>query len=155
VKVFSSSDGAIALSGAAAAAVAGIMLGGAMQPQLFFEDRPMGPQMFADGGGPRSTGPFDLRDAYTAYGGKLPPYVIGTDYAQTAYVEAPPVADERPQVARKDLEDPAPAALTRAGYGEAPAPVVVYPSVNGGSAYGAETPPQPAPPEDEPPVVIG
>ena len=137
------------------AAVVGIMLGGSMRPQLIFDGRPMGPQMFADGGGPRSTGPFDLRDAYAAYGGKLPSYVIGTDYAQKAYVEAPPIAEERQQVAHNDVEEPAPIALARAAYDEPPAPIIVYPSMSGGAAYGGETPPPPAPPEDEPPVITG
>lgn len=154
VKFAISNEGAVALSGAAMAAVMGIMLGGSMQPQLIFDGRPMGPQMFADGGGPRSTGPFDLRDAYAAYGGKLPSYVIGTDYAQTAYVEEAPIAEE-PQVAHNDVQEPAPIALARAAYDEPPAPIIVYPSMSGGTAYEGETPPPPAPPEDEPPVITG
>jgi hypothetical protein len=157
VKFVSTNEGAAILSGAALAAVLGIMLGGSMRPQLIFDDgRPMGPQMFADGGGTRSTGPFDLRDAYAAYGGKLPSYVTGTDYAQTAYVEEAPIAEEHQQLAHNDAPAPAPPPpLTRAAYDEARAPIIVYPSVSGGTSYDAETPPPPAPPEDEAPVVIG
>ena len=155
MKFVSTNEGAAILSGAALAAVLGIMLGGSMRPQLIFEGRPMGPQMFADGGGPRSTGPFDLRDAYAAYGGKLPSYVTGTDYAQTAYVEEAPIAEEPQRVAHDDTQAPAPPPLTRAAYGEPPAPIIVYPSVSGGTAYDAETPPPPAPPEGEAPVITG
>ena len=155
VRFVSTNEGAGILCGAALAAVMGIMLGGSMRPQLIFDGRPMGPQMFADGGGARSTGPFDLRDAYAAYGGKLPSYVIGTDYAQTAYVEAPPIAEERQQVVHNDVNAPAPITLARAAYDEPPAPIIVYPSMTGGTAYEREAPPPPAPPEDEPPVITG
>lgn len=151
-----SNEGATALCGAAFAAVAGIMLGGAMRPQLIFDGRPMGPQMFADGGGTRSTGPFDLRDAYAAYGGKLPTYVTGTDYAQAAYVDEPPAVEPpQPPAARPEVEAPRPVPLTRAGYEVTRLPLVVYPSEAGGAAYQAETPTPPAPPEDEPPTITG
>ena len=161
MKFVSTNEGAGILCGAALAAVMGIMLGGSMRPQLIFDGRPMGPQMFANGGGPRSTGPFDLRDAYAAYGGKLPTYVTGTDYAQAAYVEEAPVAEETPiaeeprQVAHNDAQGSTPITLARAAYAEPPAPIIVYPSVTGGTAYERETPPPPAAPEDEPPVITG
>jgi hypothetical protein len=155
VKAFSTNDGAAILSGAALAAVMGILLGGSMRPQLIFDGRPMGPQMFANGGGPRSTGPFDLRDAYAVYGGKLPSYVVGTDYAQTAYVEAPPIAEDQRQVARDDVEEPAPLTTVRAAYDEPLTPIIVYPSMSGGMAYQGETAPPPALPDDEPPVITG
>lgn len=127
-----------------------------MRPQLIFDGRPMGPQMFADGGGTRSTGPFDLRDAYAAYGGKLPTYVTGTDYAQAAYVDEPAAVEEpNPAPARSEAETPRPVPLTRAGYEVTRLPLVVYPSEAGGAAYQAETPTPPAPPEDEPPTITG
>jgi len=143
-------QGATLFSGAALAAVLGVMLGGAMQPQLAFGDRPMGPQMFATGGGQRSTGPFDNGVSYATAGGEIPSYVIGTDYAQQAYVEAPPIAEERRQLARNDDPPQEPATMARGVYDE-PAPIeVVYPSVAGGAAYGAEPPP-----EDDPPAITG
>lgn len=129
-----------------------------MRPQLIFDGRPMGPQMFADGGGTRSTGPFDLRDAYAAYGGKLPTYVTGTDYAQAAYVEEAPIAEEPQQVAHNahnNVEAPAQVTLARAAYDEPPTPIIVYPSVTGGTAYDRETPPAPTPSEDEAPTITG
>jgi hypothetical protein len=150
-----SKDNATFLSGAALAAVVGIMLGGAMQPQLAFDGRPMGPQMFAAGGGPRSTGPFDSGASYANYGGGIPEYVIGTDYAQAAYIEAPPIAEERRQVARNDAEPPEPASFSHVAYDEPPLPQVTYPSLAGGAAYDDETPAPPPPPEDEPPTITG
>jgi hypothetical protein len=150
-----SNQGAAILSGAALAAVAGILLGGAMRPQLAFDGRPMGPQMFANGGGPRSTGPFDPAAAYANYRAEIPTYVIGTDYLQQAYVEAAPIAEERPQLAQNDEPPAEPAPLTRATYDDSPLPEVVYPSVAGGRSYEAETPPPPAPPQDEAPTIIG
>jgi hypothetical protein len=155
VKFLSTNEGAAILSGAALAAVLGIMLGGSMRPQLIFDGRPMGPQMFANGGGPRSTGPFDLRDAYATYGGKLPTYVTGTDYAQTAYIEEAPVAEEPRQVAHTTAENPAPMTLARAAYDEPPAPIIVYPSMTGGSQYDNQTQPPPASSEDEAPTITG
>jgi hypothetical protein len=141
------------LSGAAMAAVAGILLGGAMRPQLIFgDDRPMGPQMFAAGGGERSTGPFDPGGSYAAWGGQLPSYVIGTDYAQQAYVEAPPIAEERRQVASNDIEAPEAVASARAAYDEPPLPKVVYPSIAGGASYHDEAPPPPPPPDGDPTI---
>jgi hypothetical protein len=150
-----SNQAATILSGAALAAVAGIMLGGAMRPQLIFDGRPNGPQMFANGGGPRSTGPFDPGGSYASYNGNIPVYVIGTDYAQAAYVAAPPVEEDHQQLARNDASPPEPAALTHAAYAEPPAPLVVYPSLAGGRPYEAETPEPPPPPEDEAPVITG
>lgn len=150
-----SKRGATILSGAALAAVAGIMLGGAMRPQLIFDGRPNGPQMFANGGGPRSSGPFDPGGSYANYSGELPSYVIGTDYAQAAYVAAPPVEEEHQQLASNETPPPEPAALTPATYDEPPAPLVVYPSMAGGRSYDAENPEPPPPPDADPPVITG
>jgi len=149
VKLVVSNEGAAILSGAALAAVLGIMLGGAMRPQLIFDGRPMGPQMFAVGGGPRSTGP------YASYSGNIPSYVTGTDYAQAAYVLAPPIAEEQRQVARNDAVKPDPAPISRAPYYENPPPLVVYPSEAGGSAYHADTAAPAPPPEDPAPTITG
>ena len=145
-----SRDNATLLAGAAVAAVVGIMLGGAMQPQLAFEGRPMGPQMFAGGGGPRSTGSIDPGGSYATYSPNLPSYVVGTDSAQSAYVAAAPIADE--QAAGNDPEPPPPDA---AAYDEPPLPEVVYPSLAGSAVYDDETPAPPPPPEDEPLNITG
>jgi hypothetical protein len=152
VKLVVSNEGAAILCGAALAAVAGLMLGGAMRPQLIFDERPTGPQMFASGGGPRSTGPFDPGGAYADYSGNIPSYVTGTDSAQAAYVQAPPIAEEQRQVAQNDAVKPDPVPSARAPYYEDPPPLVVYPSEAGGSTYRAEAPP---PEGDEAPTIPG
>ena len=150
-----SKQGATILSGAALAAVAGIMLGGAMRPQLIFDGRPNGPQMFANGGGPRSTGPFDPGGAYASYSGEIPSYVIGTDYAQAAYVAAPPVEEDHQQLARNDTPPPEPMSPAHATNNEPPPPLVVYPSLAGGRSYDAGTPEPPPTPDDDPPTITG
>jgi hypothetical protein len=111
--------------------------------------------MFADGGGRRATGPFDMRDAYAAYGGKLPTYVTGTDYLEAAYVDEPAAAEEPLAVAREDAETTAPAPVAQAAYEGVRAPLVVYPSEAGGAAYRAEKPASQAPPQSDPIVVSG
>ena len=71
----------VLLSGAAAAAISGVLLGGAMQPHLDAADgRPAGPQMFANWSGVRSTGPFDPGTTFASYPGRVPDYVTGTDW---------------------------------------------------------------------------
>lgn len=144
------------LAGAALATLAGIMLGGAMQPQLVFDGRPLGPQMMATGGGARANGPFDDSAAYANYSASIPDYVTGTDYVQASYV--PPIAPARQgreQIARNDEPTPPqPIAYTRTAYDE-PRTEVVYPSVYGGAAYEREAPPPPPPPEGDAPVIVG
>ncbi|WP_372784973.1 hypothetical protein [Phenylobacterium sp.] len=112
----------VLLSGAAAAAISGMLLGGAMQPHLAaVDDRPAGPQMFANWSGTRSTGPFDPGTTFVAYQGRVPDYVMGTDWKK-----AMTWPGERAAVSRPDREDEPPpeppAAFTRAAY-DAPAPV--------------------------------
>lgn len=149
------------LAGAALATLAGIMLGGAMRPQLIFDGRPLGPQMMATGGGARANGPFDDSAAYASYSASIPDYVTGTDnveptYAQASYVQpAPPARQDREQTARND-EPPQQRAFsyTRTAYDE-PRTEIVYPSVYGGSAYEREAPPPPPPPEDDEPAIVG
>jgi hypothetical protein len=155
VKVLATKEGATILSGAALAAVLGIMLGGSMRPQLIFGDRPMGPQMFAGGGGPRSTGPFDMRDAYATYGANLPTYVTGTDYVQAAYVEEPETAEQPPVDEPVEAGTPTAATFAQVRYEDVRAPVVVYPSESGGMSYQADAPAQPPSRDDELPVVTG
>lgn len=70
-------------AGAAAALALGALSGFAMRPNLFAtDDRPRGPQMFADWAGEGSTGPFDSGTTFAAYRtGPVPDYVQGTDWA--------------------------------------------------------------------------
>jgi hypothetical protein len=123
----------IPLSGAAAALVSGLLLGGAMQPHLYEGDRPSGPQMFADWAGARSTGPFDSGTTFVNYPGKMPDYVRGTDWNRaTAWPDERAPAAVSSEAAQDD-ETPPPsrAAFTRTAYEEPYAPPPGYPSLGG------------------------
>ena len=126
----------VLLSGAAAAAISGVLLGGAMQPHLDAADgRPAGPQMFANWSGVRSTGPFDPGTTFASYQGRVPEYVMGTDWKKTM---ASP--DERAAVSPPsrdaaqgdDWPAIAPLVLARAAYEELPPVSHGYPSLSGG-----------------------
>ena len=136
-------------SGAAAALLAGLTLGAAMQPSLGFVDRPQGPQMFAAWSGERSTGPFDPGTSFTAYNGRVPDYVIGTDWARPkltpddrAYAVQADYSRDEPAMERPTTP---PAASAEAEPQRQP---ISYPSVSGGQPYGADIPTPPAPPSD-------
>jgi hypothetical protein len=134
----------VLLSGAAAAAITGILLGGAMQPHLDAADgRPAGPQMFANWSGARSTGPFDPGTTFASYQGRVPDYVMGTDWkkAMAGPDERAAVSQPSRDVARGD--DPpaeAPIVVARAAYGDPPPVAHAYPSLGGGQPSTAESP---------------
>jgi hypothetical protein len=132
----------IPLSGAAVALAAGLLLGSAMQPHLDDGDgRPAGPQMFADWAGARSTGPFDPGTTFVNYPGKVPDYVVGSDWKkrmdwpdERAAVSAPREAvGEDEQVPGERV-----AVLTRTTYADSPAPAHDYPSLVGGARSAAD-----------------
>lgn len=135
-------------NGGAAVAAAGLMLGLAMQPNL--DARAVeGPQILAAGGGPRgaevSTDP-----GLPAYQGRVPDYVIGTDWTHPPPaehpVEAPAAQSYTDDAAAREAEPPAP--VRRAAWREVPREPAVYPSVMGDTAYDGELPAPPAAPED-------
>jgi hypothetical protein len=110
-----------------------------MQPHLEDGDRPSGPQMFADWAGARSTGPFDPGTSFVSYQGKMPDYVLGTDWKkhmawpdERAIVSAPRelVRDDAPPLRE-------PAVYARTTYEEPPRPAQPYPSL-GPQAVNAE-----------------
>ena len=144
----------VLLSGAAAAAIAGVLLGGAMQPHLDAADgRPAGPQMFANWSGVRSTGPFDPGTTFASYQGRVPDYVMGTDWkkAMTWPDERAAVSAPSREVAQGD--DPpaqAPVVLARAAYEDLPPIAHGYPSLGGGEPSTAGPPS-----EDEAPAAGG
>lgn len=153
----------IPLSGAACALAAGLLLGGAMQPHLYDGDRPSGPQMFADWAGKRSTGPFDPGTTFVSYQGRMPDYILGTDWkkSMTLYDERAAVSPPR-DVVREDPPEPpmqtaslTSASLTRAAYEEpAPAPHT-YPSLSGGRTPTAAAAEDLAVDDDTAPAVSG
>jgi hypothetical protein len=125
------------LAGAGIAAAAGLLMGGAARPQLSIDDRPEGPQILAGWTGARSTGPFDDGGTFAAYNGKIPDYVLGTDWKRSlSPPPIPPEPLERP--ARND--EPPPAEDfddTHAAYDAPPAAAPVYPSLQGGADLAA------------------
>ena len=146
------------LSGAAVAAIAGVMAGAAMQPQLYAGDRPSGPQMFADWAGARSTGPFDPGTTFVSYHGKIPDYVMGTDWkkSMTWPDERAAVSPPARHVAADDAPAPDhPATLTQAAYTEAAPPAPAYPSMGGAHPSVIEVAPPTGSSDDDAPAVSG
>ncbi len=142
------------LAGASLALAAGLTMGFSMQPHLdAVGDRPEGPQIFANA--EQSTGPFD-DNPYSHYHGKLPDYVVGTDWkrataadlprpaavsVEASYAEADVVTVEPTTEAVNDYQPPA------------PAPHVTYPSLDGGGPEPVDTPARSD--ADEAPAIIG
>ena len=134
------------LSGAAIAAVAGMLMGAAAKPDLSGDDRPAGPQMLSTAHGLRAAGPFaDDSLAFAAYAGKLPDYVIGTD--TTKAMNAYPTAYVPPPIKLAEQDDPpADPPVTHVAYDDSPPPAPNYPSVDGGQAQASTpAPSDPAP----------
>lgn len=125
----------VLFAGAAAALVGGMLLGGAMRPNLGAADdgRPAGPQMFANWSGARSTGPFDPGATFAGYGAKLPDYVLGTDWKKAAAWPDERAAVSAParEVARNDEASEEPVTVARADYADPPPPPRGYPSLGG------------------------
>ncbi len=136
MKLFLAGDLKVFLPGAAAALAIGLLLGGAMQPHLDADDRPAGPQIVAASSGERSSDPVDAGLALAAYHGRVPDYVLGTDWKKTmawpderAAVSAP----ERVAVQDDTAAADAPATFTRTAYDEPPHQPPAYPSLRGGA----------------------
>jgi hypothetical protein len=156
-------------SGAGLALVAGLLMGGAMKPNLGGDERPEGPQMFAGWSGARSTGPFDDGGGFTAYSGQIPDYVTGTDWKKALAWPGEQVAYLEPQprmTASEAQADVLAGDYTQAAYVGPPPAQPAYPSMSGGMEYrdravAAEPTASPhAPPprtfdEDAPPEATG
>lgn len=139
-------------SGVGMAAVAGMLMGAAMRPDLNEGDRPEGPQILAGWSAARSTGPFDDGMTLAYAQGQIPDYVVGTDWKkQIAWAdtsEAP--VDARPVM---DREDAAPAAQQHAAlmvYEEPSREGAAFPSMAGGATYESNRPAPPPPPAAAP-----
>ena len=144
--------------GVSIAAAAGLLMGAVMYPDLNAGTL-KGPQILAGGGGPR-----DHSDAsatgLSAYAGRVPDYVVGTDslkppqYEVLAYAERaePETADTGDQGDVMAYE--APAEIQPARWRDEPREPVRYPSQAGNTTYEADLPAPPPPPSasDEAPV---
>ncbi len=107
----------------------GMMLGGAMHPNLVADDRPLGPQMLLGAGATRSPGLGDTGLEMASYPGALPTYVVGTDASKPFAVSQPPgVAEIRPAGQSQPEQT---VALTRVAYGDPAPPDQDYPSLAG------------------------
>jgi hypothetical protein len=124
----------VLIAGTAVALVGGVLLGGAMRPNLSAADdgRPAGPQMFANWHG-ASTGPFDPGATFASYGGEVPDYVLGTDWKKaTAWPdERAVVSAPSREIAHNDETPEEPVTLASSDYADPPPPTRDYPSLNG------------------------
>ena len=144
------------LQGVAGVAVAGLLMGAVAHPNLRGGDDTEGPQILMAGGGER--GVQTVSDpGVSAYGGRLPEYVVGTDATRplaesTGWSSTPePQAedDTGPAVVFTGDDNPAQAQVTHAAWRDEPQPEPVYPSARGGATYEANLPGPPPPPEGD------
>jgi hypothetical protein len=141
-------------TGVGMAAMAGLLLGGAMKPNLRGDDRPEGPQIFTGWSGVRSTGPFDPGMSFADYQGQIPDYVIGTDWKTVAaYAWQDDLAYEPEPPRDYYAEARAEPVEYAARWQEPPRAEPIYPSLSGGVAYHAsarvaEAPSPPPPPSE-------
>lgn len=124
-------------AGAAGVAVAGLLCGAAMQPNLLSPGELEGQQLQAGVSGVRV--PYDGTVAYSSYPNGVPDYVIGTDWLQ------PPQYDlyqELPEPAYDDyastFDEPAHEPVVVATWEEPPREPPRYPSMEGGVAYSVQ-----------------
>jgi hypothetical protein len=136
-------------AGAALAVMAGLALGGAVQPPL--TDSILAPQQEMAGGGTRNYASATSRDV-GAYPGQVPDYVIGTNYTQPLLVadpQAPNYADEAEPTAYAAAEYAHSAEaveLTPARWDDEARAEPVYPSQQGNAYNPSDLPPAPEPP---------
>jgi hypothetical protein len=138
------------MQGASAVALGGLLLGGAMHPNLNFGDRPLGPQMLM-GGGPRG-GSYASDPGVGVYAGATPEYVIGTDWTRPKtpqYAQYAETADSGDVMAYAEDDAPAPAQVTRTVWRDDPREAPAYPSQRGNAYYEANLPAPPEPPDDQ------
>lgn len=133
-------------TGASLAVLAGLMLGGAVQPPL--SDGILAPQQTWAGGGARNYAAGAER-GLSAYAAQVPDYVTGTNYTQ-----APPVADrvlayeERAEPAAYDVAEHAQTAEATAPtrWEDEPREAPLYPSQSGNAYNPSDLPQLPEPP---------
>jgi hypothetical protein len=122
-------------SGAVVALASGVLMGAALKPDLADLDRPAGPQTVVGWTSARADAPIEDGAALASYDGKLPDYVLGTDFKRTLSLF--PTAEAPPPLPPAAAEaEPAEVPLTPASYAaeEAPPPEPSFPSLDGGAA---------------------
>jgi hypothetical protein len=127
-------------AGAAAAVVAGVLMGAVMKPD-FGQERVLGPQFFAADGGVHQAS-YRPDPGVSVYGGRIPDYVIGTDWTrprpQTASA-SPPAPREEPVEFTSEDQPPSPMVMTYRTWREAPRDASSYPSMDGDVRYRSES----------------
>ena len=119
----------VELAGVGVAIAVGMMLGGALHPNLSGDDRPLGPQMLLGAGATRSAGLGDPGLAMASYHGALPAYVVGTDASKPFATPLPRDAAEINPAVHDEARRPV--AWTRVAYGDPDPPEHDYPSLAG------------------------
>jgi hypothetical protein len=135
-------------TGASLAVLAGLLLGGAVQPPL--SDGLLAPQQEWAGGGARNNASVP-EPGVSAYAANVPDYVVGTNYTQ-----APPMADrvmaheERAEPAAYDIAEHAQTAEATAPtrWEDEPHEAPIYPSQSGNAYNPSDLPEPPEPPVD-------
>ena len=125
----------VELAGVGVAIAVGMMLGGALHPNLAGDDRPLGPQMLLGAGATRSAGLGDPGLAMASYHGALPTYVVGTDASKPFATPLPRDAAEISPAVQAEVRRPV--AWTRVTYGNPDPPEHDYPSLTGERPYRA------------------
>jgi hypothetical protein len=120
------------LGGAGMALAMGLLLGGAMRPNLAGDDRPAGPQTILGKSAERSIAQPSSIPTSSGYAGVIPDYVTGTDLKKSVAWRDDPTPESLP-APRPDRRDALPPAVvfTRAGDDEPPV-TARYPSLGGG-----------------------
>jgi len=143
--------------GAAVASLAGLMLGGAMRPNLD-EHEATGPRILM-GEHVERTLPAAYDRGVGAYQGELPEYVVGTDWTRPRAVpvmQADPLPEEAGETV---VYEAAPVLRVASPTYREPAPEPLYPSLRGNTPYESDLPPPPAAPRPDvdgaPIVVVG
>ena len=116
----------VELAGAGIVIVAGMMLGGALHPNLAGDDRPLGPQMLLGGSATRSDHVGDPALSMASYRATLPAYVVGTDATRPlALPQTRGASEVRP---RDRAEYDAPVGITHTAYADPEPQPARYPS---------------------------
>lgn len=148
---FRNPDARFVVHGVAAAAVAGLLMGAAMRPNL--QDQEIGgPQQLVGGGGPREA-QAAMDPGLARYDGRIPEYVVGTDYLKA---QQPPMMAEldeapsppEPEVAVYTSPDELPVRVTPAAWQDEPRAPTRYPSEAGNTPYESDLPAPPEAPDD-------
>lgn len=71
----------VIFQGIAVAAASGLLMGGAIKPNLTYGEGPLGPQLLLAPSGERDE-PFGGGVGFASYGGDVPDYVLGTDWTE-------------------------------------------------------------------------